>query len=52
MNGRRTHLNESDLEDRITKKKLKELKVIIYTNKVHLHFRGSIIKTLNLVCFT
>ena len=38
MNELILHTNESDREDRITKKSLKELKVIIYTNKVYLHF--------------
>ena len=39
MNEPRPHLDESDLEDRMIKKGLKELKVTTYTNKVHLPFR-------------
>lgn len=38
MNELRPHSNESHLGDRITKKGLKEIKVTIYTNKVHLLF--------------
>ena len=38
MNKSGSHPNESDYEDMITKKNLKELKVIIYTNKANFHF--------------
>ena len=38
INKSRTHLNESDYENRITKKDSKQLKVTIYTNNVHLYF--------------
>ena len=38
MNKTIPHLNESDLENRMTQKNLKELKVNIYTNKMHFHF--------------
>ena len=34
-------MNESDPENRMTKKILKELKVITYTNKMHFHFHWS-----------
>ena len=39
MNEQKSQPNESHLEDRMTKKDLKELKVTTYTNKVHLPFR-------------
>ena len=35
----RPYPNESDTNDRMTKKKLKELKVNTYTNKVYLPFQ-------------
>lgn len=34
----RPYPNESDLENRITKKNIKELKIITYANNVHLSF--------------
>ena len=39
INESRLDLNESDHEDWMTKKGLRELKVIIYTNKMHLLFQ-------------
>ena len=36
MNEPKPHLNESNREDRRTKKGLKETKVTTYTSKVHL----------------
>ena len=51
MNESRPFLNESNRQDSMTKKDLKELEVITYTNNVHLPFRGSIIKTLKLSVF-
>ena len=33
MNETKSHSNESDSEDRMTKKDLKKMKVITYTNK-------------------
>ena len=36
MNEPRSHLDESDPKDRMTKKNLKEWKVTTYTGKVHL----------------
>ena len=35
----RPYLNENDLEDKMTKKCLKELKITIYINKVLIQFR-------------
>ena len=39
MNELKLHMNESDYEARIIKKDLKELKVTIYANRVHLPSR-------------
>ena len=39
MNEPRPRDIESELEDRITKKALKEIKVTTYTNNVHLSFK-------------
>ena len=36
MNELRLDLNQSDFKDKMTKKSLKELKVNIYTNKIHI----------------
>lgn len=33
------HLNESDVEDKIVKKNLKDLKITTFTNKVHVLFQ-------------
>ena len=38
MNELKLYSNESDLENRMIKKSLKELKVIVNTNKVHFYF--------------
>ena len=38
MNELRPYSNESNTEDRMSKKDLKELKVTSHTNKVHFHF--------------
>ena len=37
-NKPRQNLNESDREDKISKKNLKKVKVTVYINKVYLHF--------------
>ena len=39
MNEQRSHPNDSDHENKMIKKSLKELKVTIYTNNVDLPFR-------------
>ena len=39
MNELWPHPNERDVEDKMTKEGLKELKITTYTNKVHLSFR-------------
>ena len=38
MNTPRSYSNESDRDDKMTKKNMMEMKVITYTNKVHLPF--------------
>ena len=43
MNEPRPHLNETDPDDTMTKKSLKELKVISCANKMHLPSCGSIV---------
>ena len=39
MNELRLYPNESNPENTMTKKDLKELKITIYTNNVHISFR-------------
>ena len=53
INELRPHLNESDNEDRMTNKGLKEMKVTIYTDNVYLPYGGSTIRTqeLSIFCF-
>ena len=48
MNEQRPHPNESNLDNRMTKKGLKEIEVTSYTNKCTFLFGGSILGIPNL----
>ena len=48
MNELRPHRNESVSKDRMSKKDLKELKIIIYNNKKYRHMRTYVQKILSL----